>query len=400
MSVDHVQGGYIYYYGNLITSDANDSWAASVASSFWKVYGAGITNLNYPLYAFNNSFCGCGKAFANDAGTVGIRIKHFNNAYKFTKSSRTWMLTFWDSTNVFDYDVSSISWPASIVTNNQEAHGKISDPLFVNSQTYNLKLQPGSPAIDGGKVLNFPEFGWTQSFRGSAPDIGAYEGDMLIDGPAFRFMAAPELNLTYKERPRIVRSKIIGNKLDLYFSAPLDPSTVAAPNIFMREGDNAINILSATLLNDNYKMEIETPNQLIDSLVVFSFYQLPKGTNGECATLWGATINVDRNKVLTGIKESSYENAVSLHPSLNVYPNPFNNQTRIMINIPANYEGQKNNSLKIFNILGRQVMEINLTDAKGRTEISFNSTGLASGIYFVVLNVKQQIITQKIVLLK
>jgi len=47
------------------------------------------------------------------------------------------------------------------------------NPLFVNSKEGGLgfRLQPGSPAIDCGQVID----GVTDSFKGKAPDAGAYE---------------------------------------------------------------------------------------------------------------------------------------------------------------------------------------------------------------------------------
>jgi hypothetical protein len=47
------------------------------------------------------------------------------------------------------------------------------DPLFVNPNAGGLgfRLQPGSPAIDHGQVIN----GVTDGYQGNAPDAGAYE---------------------------------------------------------------------------------------------------------------------------------------------------------------------------------------------------------------------------------
>ena len=400
MSVDHVQGGYIYYFGNIITSDVSDSWASSIATSFWKIYGAEPNNLSYPMYAFNNSFCGCGKAFTNDAGTKAVQLKHFNNAYDFTKSSRNWQLNFWDSTDVFDYDVSNLPWPANITNNNQETHGKFTDPLYMDKNNFNLKLQANSPAIDAGKIMSFPEFGWVQSFQGAAPDIGAYEGDNLVDGPAFRFRTAPELNITYKEKPRIVKFQVVSNILYIYFSAPIDPITISAANINIQENDSSISILNASLLNDNYEMEIETQNLLVDSLLVFNFSQLPKGIDGEDVTFWASAINVRGGKIVSGIKREKQSSSISSQFSLNIYPNPFNNQARILINIPSITENEKNISIQIIDVLGRKIKEMNLTAMKGITEFSLTSDNLASGIYFIILNYDQQFLSRKIVVLK
>jgi hypothetical protein len=52
-----------------------------------------------------------------------------------------------------------------------EMHGIQADPLYVCPESGNLRLLPASPAIDKGEVL--PNI--NDGFRGSAPDMGAYE---------------------------------------------------------------------------------------------------------------------------------------------------------------------------------------------------------------------------------
>ncbi|MBP5718311.1 MAG: hypothetical protein J6X53_04970, partial [Abditibacteriota bacterium] len=44
------------------------------------------------------------------------------------------------------------------------------DPMFVNAAAYNFELQQGSPAINAGVDLGY-------EYKGSAPDLGAYESD-------------------------------------------------------------------------------------------------------------------------------------------------------------------------------------------------------------------------------
>lgn len=79
------------------------------------------------------------------------------------------------------------------------------------------------------------------------------------------------------------------------------------------------------------------------------------------------------------------------------YPNPFNNQTRIsyQLNQPVNVE------LSIQNILGQKIQILDEGNRNaGIHNISFNSDGLASGIYFCVLKTSNQILVNKILLLK
>ncbi len=398
LSVDHVNGGYIYYYGNLITSD-KDSWSNSIATSFWKVYGDASGNLSYPMYAFNNSFCGVGKAFAMDQNTTAKNLKHFNNAYYFT-GNRGWMLDYWDSSNEFDYDISNKDWASNLKNNSQEIHGKYTDVMFADVQNFDLRLQANSPAVDAGKLISFPEFGWTQSFDGAAPDIGAYEGDRLVEGPAFRFIDSAELKISYKEKPRIVRENAAGSMLRLYFSAPVDPSSISALNIMLYERDSLLKIIDVSLLNENYEMDIETQSQISDSLLTLGFFHLPKGMNGEDATLWAAALNVDRSRVVTGVKLSGANTKAEDLPALNIYPNPFNSQAKISVELPASLSGIKNIYLKIYDILGREIKEIKFFPSGGRLEYALNGNELPSGVYFAVLNFGSQFISKKIILLK
>lgn len=68
------------------------------------------------------------------------------------------------------------------------------------------------------------------------------------------------------------------------------------------------------------------------------------------------------------------------------YPNPFNPSTVIRYSIPASpdpSEGEMLVSLKIYDVLGRQVAAlINEQKSPGFYEVKFDGTGLSSGVYF------------------
>jgi hypothetical protein len=69
------------------------------------------------------------------------------------------------------------------------------------------------------------------------------------------------------------------------------------------------------------------------------------------------------------------------------YPNPFNPSTKIKFNISK--EGKVN--LRVFNVLGEQVIElVNGEMKQGVHEIDFNGANLSSGVYIYRLDVENQ----------
>jgi hypothetical protein len=306
VSVDAVSGGYIYYYGNTVTMDSS-AWARHICSGFWKVYG-GEDSLTYPMYAFNNSFFGYGNAF-NAMEARATQFKHFNNAYFFA-GTQGWVLKYVDATNAFDYDMSNKPWPGSITAHHLEQHGRIGNVGFMDQTAGDLRLSKGSPAIDAGKVMTFKELGWTQTYQGKAPDIGAYEGDELVDGPAFRFRVPENARFSYKETPRIVKYRIDKNKLILYFSAAIDPVTLTPASIRIQKDGADLSTERISFPNNPFELVIETNSTLkiqntlstnsalnasstpAAQNIALSFKSLPKGINGQPLTYWASAIPI------------------------------------------------------------------------------------------------------------
>lgn len=107
-------------------------------------------------------------------------------------------------------------------------------------------------------------------------------------------------------------------------------------------------------------------------------------------------ININSSGEITSIKQTKNEFPTDIILYQN-YPNPFNNQTKITykLNKPVNIE------LSIRNILGQTILVLdNGLKNAGIYNIFFNSDGLASGIYFCVLKANDQILVNKIILLK
>jgi len=82
--------------------------------------------------------------------------------------------------------------------------------------------------------------------------------------------------------------------------------------------------------------------------------------------------------------ENNEDNAIPSHYELNQnYPNPFNPQTTISYSLPQ----ESNVSLKVFDILGREVADLlqNKFETAGYHEVTFDGLNVPSGIYFYQL---------------
>ena len=293
LSVDNVEGGQIYYYGNIVTADTNQ-WSAKICDGIWKVYGQ-ESSLSYPLYAFNNSFYSPGTAFRTMSGKA-LYLKHYNNAYFFLKEGG-WQLSEWDASDEFDYDISNKPWPSNLTLHNQETHGIMGTVEYVNPEHGDLRLRSGSAGIDAGKTLTLKEFDWVQSFSGNAPDMGAYESGALVEGPPFRFMIPPQAEMAYKEKPRIVRYYTVRNRITLFFSEKIDPASVTTDNIALFDADKKIEISTVSFPRNEYELVLETKSVSIGGELSISFERFPLGRNGEQATSWASTMRFHKNTI-------------------------------------------------------------------------------------------------------
>ena len=79
------------------------------------------------------------------------------------------------------------------------------------------------------------------------------------------------------------------------------------------------------------------------------------------------------------------------------YPNPFNPTTTIDYFIPA----KSHVTLRVYNILGEKVETlVDAVQERGSHSVSFDASGLASGVYLYQLNDGNSFITKKLVLIK
>ena len=107
-----------------------------------------------------------------------------------------------------------------------------------------------------------------------------------------------------------------------------------------------------------------------------------------------AKIDGTKYGIKTDIKESEkLLNQFSLYQN---YPNPFNPATNIGFRI-AEFGFV---SLKIYDILGREVNFVNEEKLAGNYEVKFDASGLSSGIYFYKLSTENYTSVKKMILMK
>ena len=84
-------------------------------------------------------------------------------------------------------------------------------------------------------------------------------------------------------------------------------------------------------------------------------------------------------------------------PTLGNYPNPFNPETMLKIELPHTAKIQ----LKIYDLLGREVMVLKDGELQqGEHQIRWNASSFASGVYIAVLTTPTAVVKQKLLLLK
>ena len=396
-SIDDLKGGPLYIYGNVITQDG-DEYTKSLTTGIWKFKNGPLSE---PCYVFNNSFYTKAKAFKEGEAT-NQQMKHFNNAYFFFEGSDRLRLRDWHSSFEFDYDCINQGWPANITDNNQEQNGIIADAKFVNGPGRDLKLQNDSPCIDAGKTMSIEELEWTQSFDGLAPDIGAYDNNKLIDGPPFRYFEPPGWSKTFEEKPRIVRHKIIEDQLKLYFSYPIDQSSLIPDAIKLFESGVQISITSAGFINNNYELIIQADQTLSSESLSLYFDPKPIGTNNEPVTYWASTIDITKNQVVTNVDDYLQTNKSKEGNDISVYPNPFNAQAKVIINLREEdvKKVNKNNPLLLYDIKGELVKAFYGEISSSSFTFNISSNDLPTGVYFAVFQINKEILSQKILLLK
>ncbi|MFA6980712.1 MAG: LamG-like jellyroll fold domain-containing protein [Ignavibacteriaceae bacterium] len=154
---------------------------------------------------------------------------------------------------------------------------------------------------------------------------------------------------------------------------------------------NAEGTAFATMVINGDKEE-EVSFKIFDAVKKEAF-----GSNLKIKTKPGTTIQGIQElpfTFVTGIEDPILPTTTTL---MNAYPNPFNPETRIRYSLNKD----QHVSLKIYDVLGKEVITL-VDDTKnaGYYEVSFDASGLPSGIYFYRMQSGEYVSVKKLLLLK
>ncbi len=111
----------------------------------------------------------------------------------------------------------------------------------------------------------------------------------------------------------------------------------------------------------------------------------------------GGTLQAISETTLVNVRMPEPEEKPSEFALWQNYPNPFNPTTTIKFDLPQSTEVR----LIVFDLLGREVSAlVNERREAGYHQVTFNASGLSSGIYFYTLHAGDFMQTRKLLLLR
>jgi hypothetical protein len=267
--------------------------------------------------------------------------------------------------------------------------------IFVNRATdYNLLLENDGTGIftDISNQANVDDV-----FNGYAASIGDLNNDGMIDIVATNCDDHPTcvyINQTVNEnnflRVRLIgqhkNSLALGAILKLYAitEEPSDTVLIGTRQISSHSGLHSVSELTAHFGTGEY--------QLLRLEVTFASHErvvIPQLNPGQTITIAEPQVGIDDQPELP-------ENTLLV----NAYPNPFNNSTKIVIS-----GGTENYLIKIYNILGREIKSLSITNNQNASTFIWDGTdkqsqSVKSGVYFLKVNSGEYKASYKLTLLK
>lgn len=401
-AISYGKGGYNYYD---VISSALVLWETN-QNGKWDIYGK-----------YYNRQTGWGNVFPVDS-SAGDKsrprtciIDSVTYAVSYIKNGDVIFRKFNPLTRVVLYDSNLTSADTAFCSN---PNVMVSNPTNV-IVTYEKKKPDGKRAIWYRKTSSTSTPVW------STPDTAAYAGDNTFNqfcitaflnlncGVAFESNRTGTYNMYVTSIPfgtgSMTQEKIFtslssaynySNFVDIFYPVITDYIQIQSC-AFQRKGRDSLKIMfdenvmypyvkdSTTIGDTSKRTSISMNSGVFNTNWYITVWVVYSKDSANTTQLWARY----RLTTLGDIREigSEVPESFALHQN---YPNPFNPETRIRFSIPGGEKGRTANSnvtLKVYDMTGKEVRTL-VSDnfAPGIYEVTFNGTGLSSGIYFCVMN--------------
>ena len=272
----------------------------------------------------------------------------------------------------------------AVNTGGNESGYSNEEEVFVNI------IKPGSNLLFNGDFSEGLVF-WTFSRTGSASAVGGVKSGefdfYILDGGS----ELPNVQL-YQDNITLIQGQDYTFEFDAYADAAraIEAKVGKASDPWTNYSKIGMTALTTEKKRYRYTFTMEDPSDQ-DCRVVINC-----GTSDIDVYLDNVVFSLG---VPNGVETTVSEELLSQRYSLNGnYPNPFNNSTKIQLTLPFT----SHIKLKVYDINGRFIKTIiNRVMAAGDHEVFFEAENMSSGIYFVQLQIADQIFdTRKMVYLK
>jgi len=284
------------------------------------------------------------------------------------------------------------------------------EPRLLNGQSiFYFGSQISAGDFDGDGIYDIAVLA-DNSFNGpAAPALQIFHGGNDIDNQPDDFLFVPKKyedevitefeNQHYYATMQFLPHEVDSSHQDIVF---VPGPRSGNPDAFIYKGGMGRDSLpDITLTNPNRNIEFGFDDRTKPIVADFNedgFYEilLTNQFENEDAFISSSLYLFSPNSEIT-ISNEQFENPIAYSLSQN-YPNPFNPTTNIEFTIPSS----RNVSLKVFDILGREIVTLieNEYLSSGTHQVQFDAKSLASGIYFYRFETSNFTETRKMLLLK
>ncbi|MDN4502669.1 hypothetical protein QX776_09655 [Alteromonadaceae bacterium BrNp21-10] len=273
-SFTEIGGGNWYVFRNVGWFDQVPGGSEHNGGKIFKFTDSGPFP-NKPLFVFNNSWYSRSPLFSGGPSRL---FKSWNNAIYFDDEDKLARKKYWHDSYASDFNLSNIQLQNGLEELGQDKNSvTIAGPLFIDGANGDFRPSSNFAGLDKGKIITLGD--WRSDYDGEKPDIGAYEGNHIPQGPSFSFDDS-----SYQEAPRIVQVFSDDQTLSISFSVPM--VTTATQANFKLNNNHTV---SAKCQLKAYKMNCDMAKDItIENIKTVLLPRSLKGISGLNVTLWAA----------------------------------------------------------------------------------------------------------------